>query len=157
MYNSSVFYEYTELISKNSQHRFKDINSKNKTCRGYALPGNDRCIVKLLDTYLSLLPCDAPYFYMRVLDEFPTDPNKKAATRQRVGINLLKRMLPDLSEQSGIGVRYTNHSLRATAITRMFTCEISEKLLQTHRVIGVRKHSDVMSANQSNNSKKLLL
>ena len=66
VYNSCMFYEYTELISKNNQHRFKDINSKNKTCCGYALPGNDRCIVKLLDTYLSLLPRDAPYFYMRV-------------------------------------------------------------------------------------------
>ena len=62
VYNSCVFYE---LISKkNNQHRFEDMN---KCCRGYALPGSARCIVILLDTYmyLSLLPPNAPYFYMR--------------------------------------------------------------------------------------------
>lgn len=30
-------------------------------------------------------PLFVPYFYLRVLDKFPTDPNKKAATKQRVG------------------------------------------------------------------------
>ena len=67
--------------------------------------------------------------YMRVLDKFPTEPNTIVVTKQRVGVNLLKRMLPDLSEKSGIGVRYTNHSLRATAITQMFTSGISEKVI----------------------------
>ena len=114
MYNSCVFYEYSELIS---QHRIKDINSENKFCCGYALPGNAQCIARLLDTYLSLLPPNAPYFYMRVLDKFPNEPNKSAVSKQRVGVNFLKSMLPDLSEISGSGVRYTNHSLRATAIT----------------------------------------
>ena len=61
VYNSAVYYEY---ISKKNQHRFKDINAKNKISRAYALPGNERCIVKLLDEYLSMLPPDAPYFYM---------------------------------------------------------------------------------------------
>ena len=129
VYNCDVFYEYTELISKNNQHRFKDINSKNKSCRAYALPGNVRCIVRLLDTYLALLPPNCPYFYMRVLDKFPTEPNKCAVTKQRVGVNMLKSMLSELSEKSGIDVRYTNHSLRATAITRMFSSGLSEKVI----------------------------
>ena len=30
VYDASVYYEYTEFLSKNNQHRFKDINSKNK-------------------------------------------------------------------------------------------------------------------------------
>lgn len=40
-------------------------------------------------------------------------------TYQRVGINGLKGILPDLSEKSSTGVHYTNHSLRATAITHV--------------------------------------
>lgn len=52
--NASVYYEYVEFLSKNNQHRFKDINSKSKTRRAYALLGNERCVVKLLDRYLSL-------------------------------------------------------------------------------------------------------
>ena len=38
-------------------------------------------------------------------------------------------MLPDLSEKSGVEMRYTNHSLRATAITRMFNNGIPEKVI----------------------------
>jgi len=30
VYNANVYYEYTEFISKNNQHRYKDINMKNK-------------------------------------------------------------------------------------------------------------------------------
>ena len=86
--------------------------SKSKVTCAYALPGNEHCVVKLLDTYLSLLPLDAPHFYMRVLDKFPADPTKSCATKQRVGINLLKKIVSELCAQSGIEVYYTNHSLR---------------------------------------------
>ena len=129
VYNSSVYYEYVEFVSKNNQHRFKDINMKNKNVRAYALPGNERCIVRLLDTYLSILPPDCTYFYMHPLDKFPSDTKKCAVTKQRVGVNILKGILPELSEKSGVGVHYTNHSLRATAITRMFNCGVPEKVI----------------------------
>ena len=124
-----MYYEYVEFISKNNQHRFKDINMESKTTRAYALPGNDRCVVKLLDAYLSLLTPGAPYLYTRTFQSFPTDPTTRCTTKQRVGVNVLKNMLPDLCEKSGIGVRYTNHSLQATAITRMFNRGIPEKVI----------------------------
>ena len=60
-YDASVFYEYTEFVSKNNQHRFKDTDSKNKSVRVYAQPASDRCLVKILDTYLSGL--DFLFFY----------------------------------------------------------------------------------------------
>ena len=55
---------------KNNQHRFEDIN---KTVRAYAIRGTKRCLVKLLDYYLSLLPPDSPYFYMQGLEKFPSN------------------------------------------------------------------------------------
>ena len=120
IYDESVYYEYREYISKNNRHRFKDINSKNKTVKAFALPGNDHCVVKLLDRYLSLLPSDASYFYMRAKDKAPPSQSVSSFANQRVGIDVLKNILTELSEKSGIQVRYTNHSLLATAITRMF-------------------------------------
>ena len=75
---------YTEFISKNNQHRFKDTN---KCVRAYAQPGSDRCVVKLLDTYMALLPPSSPYFYPRALNEFPRDPSKSCFVNQRVGVN----------------------------------------------------------------------
>ena len=44
-------------------------------------------------------------------------------------MNTLKNILPDLSRQSGVGVHYTNHSLRATSITRMFNSGLPEKVI----------------------------
>ena len=35
IYDESVYYQYTEFISKNNQHRFKDINARNKTSKAY--------------------------------------------------------------------------------------------------------------------------
>ena len=84
VYDESVYYEYVELIAKNNQHRFKDINMKNKCTRAYALPGNERYLVKRLDIYISLLPPSAPYFYMRVLEKFPAELMKSCETKQRV-------------------------------------------------------------------------
>ena len=104
----------------------KDINSKNKTVRAYAIPGTERCLVKLLDYYLPLLPPDSPYFYMQGLEKFSS---KSVYKNQRVGVNTLKKMLSDLSRKSGIGVHYTNHSLRATSITRMFNSGVQEKVI----------------------------
>ena len=71
-------------------------------------------------------------------DKFPTEPNKSAVSKQHVGVNFLKSILPDLSEKSGSGVRYTNQSLHTTAITRMLV-EYWRKLLLTLQVIRVLK------------------
>ena len=50
-------------------------------------------------------------------------------TNQHVGISMLKNILSELSEKAGLETRYTNHSLRATAITRMFNFGIPEKVI----------------------------
>lgn len=52
----------------------------------YAQPESDRCLVCLLDTYLSLLPVGVKCFYLRPCKEFPSDPIKPAYTRQCVGM-----------------------------------------------------------------------
>ena len=63
VYSADVYYEYTEFISKNNQHRFKDINCSNKRLWVFATPGCDRCVVRLLDTYISRLP-ESLAFYL---------------------------------------------------------------------------------------------
>ena len=41
IYHNGVYYQYTEFVSKNNQHRFKDINMSNKVVRSYASPGSN--------------------------------------------------------------------------------------------------------------------
>ena len=127
IYDDSVYYQYTEFISKNNQHRFKDINSTNKEVRSYAQPGRNCCLVKLLDTYLKYHPTDSSIFYLRPLASFKD--GKKSFSKQRVGINTLRQIVPEICKKSECGAMYTNHSLRATSITRMFNNGIPEKVI----------------------------
>ena len=129
IYDPSVYYKYTEFISKNNQHRFKDLNTTSKVARAYAQVDSQHCVVKLLDNYLAKLPPGSSHFYMRPLDSVPANNSKPWYTKQRVGINKLKEVLPALSMEAGCQVRYTNHSLRATAATRMFSGGVPEKLI----------------------------
>ena len=127
-YTKESYYEYVERGSKNYQGRFADIDS-NKVTRVYAQPGSTRCPVLILDLYLSKLPCNPTAFYMQPLPKVPTDPLHPWFQRSPIGVNPLKNMMPNISRLSGIHTRYTNHSLRATAATRMFAAGVPEKII----------------------------
>ena len=66
---------------------------------------------------------------MRPLDKIPDTLTKPWYTKQRVGYNTLKGFIPKLFATSGLEGIHTNHSLRATSITRMFKADISEKII----------------------------
>ena len=63
------------------------------------------------------------------MGKFNPDPMKPSYGKQRLGVNSLKKLIPELSAKAGIDVHYTNHSLRATVITRMFNAGIPEKII----------------------------
>ncbi len=91
----------------------------------YARPGCDRCLVKLLDVYLS----NPPGFYLRPLG-IVLSGDRAWFCRSRVGVNKLKTFLPEISAESGLtDNHHTNHSLRATAVTRMYNTGVPEKLI----------------------------
>ena len=50
-HDEDTYYEYVEYVSKNNQHRFRDIHSKNKSVKAYAVVTSPRCVVKILDYY----------------------------------------------------------------------------------------------------------
>ena len=101
---------------------------RNKQVRAYALPESDRCLVKLLDMYLSKLIPNCEHFYMCPLPK-TVDDIKPWYTRQRVGVNTIKQFLPKIFSSTGNDAKCTNHSLRTTAITRMFNGNIPEKVI----------------------------
>ena len=72
VYNEEEYYQCTKIISKTINiARFKDTNISNKQVCYYAFPGNSRCLVKLLYSYLSELPPNSSYLYMHPLPVFP--------------------------------------------------------------------------------------
>ena len=89
---------------------------RNKQVRTYTLPGSNRC-------------SNFEHFYMPPLPKTPVDDIKPWYTRQRIGVNTIKQFLSKICSSTGNDTKYTNHSLRATAITRMFNGSIPEKVI----------------------------
>ena len=150
VYNASVYYEYTEFLSKNNQHRF---NSKNKTARAYAIPGSKRCLVKLF--YLPLLPPGSPYFYMQGLEMFPSHPSKNAFKNQRVWGETPSRicclschadLVSEYTIQTTLFVQHQSHVCSTTAYQK--------RLLQRHLDIKVQKPCGAMSVLHQLSSKQ---
>ena len=105
---------------------------KNKEVRVYAKPGSERCLVTLLDTYLTKLPTGCTYLYVYAATrKVSQDKTKPRQSRHRVGVNKLKEIFPRPTTQSGLEKRYTSHSLRATAMTWMFNGGVPEKISRT--------------------------
>ena len=124
VYSEAVYYQYTEFTSKNNQHRFRDVNASNKS---YAQPSSERCVVRLIDFYISKLPENPAAFYLRPLEKVPLG-DKPWYCMSRVGVNKLKTLMPEISAESGLNVHYTNHSLCATAVTGMYNTGVPEHL-----------------------------
>ena len=92
----------------------------------------DRCHVKQLDTYFSKIPDQArqlDIFYLRPLGNIPDDPTRPWFAATPVGENKLGAMVKDMFTEVGI-VNKTNHGLRATGATNLYTANVSEKLIQ---------------------------
>ena len=76
LYDEETYYEYAENGSKNRQGRFEQVQFENKVVTAYAQPGNKKCVVKLLDAYLSKLPSGSDTFYLRPCQKVPDDSSK---------------------------------------------------------------------------------
>ena len=94
----------------------------------FAQPGSEKCAVRLIDFYMSKLPPNPQALYLQPMDKVPPD-NKPWFCRSRVGVNKLKAFIPEISAESGLDFHYTNHSLRATAVTRMHNAGVPETLI----------------------------
>lgn len=132
-----VCYEYTEHGSKNNKGGLQQIKKRqqNKVVRHYANPAlGSKCFVALLDLYLSKRPpfpadsVDSDAFYLRPLESGVE--GKPWYYARVMGHNTLKSMLKNMFKEAGINAdRMTNHSLRATATTRMIDAGIPEKVI----------------------------
>lgn len=80
----------------------------------YEEPGNPLCPVASLRKYLSKIPPSAKALYLQ--PKRVVSPDGNWYTTVPLGVNQLGQMLPRLCMEAGTTVRYTNHSLRATAI-----------------------------------------
>ena len=102
IYDEHTYYEYTEYVLKNNQHRFKNIHSSNRVVKAYANVESCKCVVKSLDLYLKKLLSEPKAFYLRPVSSNPKVPDKPWFINSPVGINTLNSILSTISQQADV-------------------------------------------------------
>lgn len=110
---------------------------ENKTVVQYARPlSGERCHVYLLQLYLSKLPESAfqrDIFYMRPRPSIPYSATTSWYYNSPLGHNTLDSFLKEMFSVAGLDTaNKSNHSLRATAISRLYQGHVPEKLIMEH-------------------------
>ena len=135
-----AYLEYTEEFSKNHPGR----KIKQKVVRHHANINNQgRCFLRLFKRYRALCPSYAPphAFYFQPL----RSPTASCWYSNRpLGHNTLPNTVARLCSSAGIQGHKTNHSLRATATSRLYQSGVEEQQVMErtgHRTVeGVRSY-----------------
>lgn len=143
---------YIEDISKNRPGGIKGRKVKPKVVQHHANINNpSRCFVRLFKLYLSLCPPESPAnaFYLAPLKK-PTENCWYSVSP--VGKNKLSHAVSNMCKACGIQGFKTNHSLRATAATRLYASGVDEQLVMErtgHRSIeGIRSYKRTSNEQQ---------
>ncbi|XP_033752677.1 uncharacterized protein KIAA1958-like [Pecten maximus] len=161
------YLEYTEDVSKTNRGGILHRKLDPKITRAYEnLKQPERCIVKLYTKYTQARPdnCKTVAFYLRARKYINGNVWYQDAA---VGVHILQQTVKRLCEQAGFQGLFTNHSLRATAATRLYSAGIDEQLISEktgHRSNAVRAYkrtsdqqqsdmSDILSGNNANSVK----
>ena len=146
------YLSYTEDVSKTNQGGLKHRKCSPKSVVAFENTENPtRYIVKLYEKYISHCPVpsddDAPFpFYLRPLEK----PRGNIwYSNQCVGRHKLAQTVADICKKAGLSGYRTNHSLRASAATRMFDAEVDEQLIcevTGHRSNAVRSYKRTNAA-----------
>ena len=153
-----LYFRYCEDIGlKMNKGGLKHRKITPKRVDVFQIENPDRCPVRILSKYLSLLPvghkCESLYL----------QPRKKFSPNNwfrdsPVGENRMRSFVKDLCNKAGIPGFYSNHSLRATSCTRMYNCDVEEQVIQEisgHRSLAVRSYKRT-SEKQCKNATKCI-
>ena len=141
-----AYLQYTEETSKNRPGGLKNRKLKPKTVVHYANERNpNRCFVRLFKLYKSKCPTEnlkKNAFYLQPLSN-PSNDHVWYSTRP-IGHDTLDKAVRRMCSLSGIPGFRTNHTLRATAATRLYQAGVDEQLVMEktgHRSVeGVRSY-----------------
>ncbi len=117
--------------SKTNQGRLTGQKFVPKSVRVPPSPDFDRDLVRLYKKYMGLLPkeskCSALYHYALLTNKCTP---VQWFSEKPIGVNCLKKTVSSLTKQAGLTGRYTNHSLRATAATHMYSFGVDEQVIK---------------------------
>ena len=108
----------------------------------YPIEDETKCPFRIFMFYLSKLPKDrkCPSFYLQPKKKFTPD---EWYLDRPVRVNRLRDNVKDLCSKAGFPGFFSNHSLRSTAATHMYRCNIDEQLIMEitgHHSLAVRSY-----------------
>ena len=139
LYDSEVglkYLYYDENTSKCNQGGLSTRSHDNNSSRAYQnVVNSDRCIVRLYEKYVSLRPSHLPKcstdFYLRPLAVSNGDVWYPCQARGHH--TLEEKVIKNLCKKGGITGRRTNHSCRASTVTRMYDQGCDKQLICKNR------------------------
>ncbi len=128
------YLEYHEdLHTKTNQGGLTSRKVTPKVVRAYGHTNIERNIVRLYKKYVSLLPQDpkSPALYKYSLARGRRSGHMWF-TDKPLGINTVMKTVKSMMNKIGAEGHFTNHSLRVSAATRMFSSGIEEQIVKEH-------------------------
>ncbi len=103
-----------------------------KVVKMYQCANLQCCPVRLFEKYVSLLPKDGKSTALYKYSMLPScrSPGQWYYDKP-LGVNALKTVVKDLAKTAGLEGKFSNHSLRAIAATRMFEHGVDEQLIKS--------------------------
>ena len=145
----TIFIRYSEDLGlKTNKGGIKHHKLESKVVDLYPIDHVQRCPVRLIIKYMSLLPKD------NRTNAFYLQPKKKLEPfcwyqSRPVGEKRLRDTIKELCKSAKLPGYYTNHSLRSTAAMKMYRGKIDEQLIMEitgHRSLSVRSYKRTSDA-----------
>ena len=148
--NGQRYFTYTEDIGlKTNKGGLKHRKVQPKVVDVYAISDTRRCPVRILYKYFCRMPinrkCSA--LYLRPIPTYTG--GDRWFYDAPVGVNKLQSIVKTVCRNAGLEGKYTNHSLRSTAATRMYHNACDEQMIQEvtgHRSLAVRQYKRTSNA-----------
>ncbi|XP_048750403.2 uncharacterized protein LOC125662277 [Ostrea edulis] len=141
--NDRKYVKYTPRVTKNVQGGLKHRKIEIKPIIQYDDPENPRCLVKIYEKYLSLIPRTG-HLYRKPLETVSSYGPKFGANA--IPINQMSQMFKRFYAEAGIdtaGRNISNHSGRVTCCTRLYNEGFSDKAVtsrSSHRSNAVHTY-----------------
>ena len=122
---------YSEGVSKTYHRGLKHRKLASQTSKVYAnVECANKCIVKIVKLYISKCPEEGlrKAFYLKPLQKY--EKKQIWFSSVPIGHNKLQGMVKSIMEKGRVSGQFTNHSLPATPVSRLYREGIDDKLIK---------------------------
>ncbi|CAC5402602.1 unnamed protein product [Mytilus coruscus] len=157
--NGNKLLHYTGRLCKNVQGGLNNRNIDVKRFTQKSDPSNPRCLVKIFEKYLSLIPREGR-FYRKPLPHKASNGSIRFSV-QPIGINTLSSKMKELFKAARISMtdrNISNHSGKVTCCTTLFNASFTDSTVKSrsgHRSSALDTNKRPLKALQANVSKAL--